>query len=498
MTWPSDVTRTEVDGVPTLLTPSTDGHFLAGLSFRVGHADETLPTAGITHLIEHLALHPVVPHEQSNGMTSYCWTHFVVAGDEAEVATRLSAAAAALTRLPLHRLEHEKRVLLTEGASRPGDPLSIYRYGAAGFGLVAYPELGLHRVTADEVADWARTNFTRQNAILWVAGDRIPTGLRLDLPDGRPRPFPRAVSLLPRTPAWIPGRGPIRLHAVVPRATEANLFSQVLGSTLFAELRERSGLSYHAGAEYVPRDADHALIVAHADYLPERQEAAVGAFIDALAALEWGNAGELRLEDHRRMMRRGLEIPDLTARRLPQLAADILTGRPVDSTEELQSQLDAVTPDTLRQIAASVRASALVQSPLDLDWAGLEQAPEWAPTPITGWRHAALDDSGLAIVRTPHAVALEWPQGRQAVVRFDAASAVKSYPDGALGVIGLDGTQVPLEPTLFDLPPAVLADLARQFAPATIVHMPPRDPGDIPRPAAPAEPAKRKRGFWRR
>ena len=36
----------------------------AALMFRVGVIDETLPTSGITHLIEHLALHELIPKPQ--------------------------------------------------------------------------------------------------------------------------------------------------------------------------------------------------------------------------------------------------------------------------------------------------------------------------------------------------------------------------------------------------------------------------------------------------
>ena len=49
-------TRTTIDGIPVILAPGRDPRVTAGLAFRVGWADETLPTRGITHLVEHLAL----------------------------------------------------------------------------------------------------------------------------------------------------------------------------------------------------------------------------------------------------------------------------------------------------------------------------------------------------------------------------------------------------------------------------------------------------------
>ena len=47
--------RTLVDGVPTFYV-DVDGPFVATLAFRVGRADERLPSAGVTHLLEHLAM----------------------------------------------------------------------------------------------------------------------------------------------------------------------------------------------------------------------------------------------------------------------------------------------------------------------------------------------------------------------------------------------------------------------------------------------------------
>jgi hypothetical protein len=52
------VQRTTVAGVPAWWAPA-DGPVTATLMFRTGHADETLANAGITHLVEHLALFPL-------------------------------------------------------------------------------------------------------------------------------------------------------------------------------------------------------------------------------------------------------------------------------------------------------------------------------------------------------------------------------------------------------------------------------------------------------
>lgn len=46
------VHRGTVDGVPVLWSGEGRGRFSVGLVFRVGRADETLATSGLTHLLE--------------------------------------------------------------------------------------------------------------------------------------------------------------------------------------------------------------------------------------------------------------------------------------------------------------------------------------------------------------------------------------------------------------------------------------------------------------
>ena len=77
--------QAEVDGVPTLFAPD-DGPVRAGLVFRVGQADETLPTAGMTHLLEHLVLHRIgMTSHRANGSTEAFTTTFLMQGSPSGV-----------------------------------------------------------------------------------------------------------------------------------------------------------------------------------------------------------------------------------------------------------------------------------------------------------------------------------------------------------------------------------------------------------------------------
>src|SRR5690349_12432377 len=286
------IKQLEVDGIPTLLAPTT-GAMHAGLVFRVGQADETLARKGITHLVEHLALHSLgVADYHYNGATGVEHTYFHMQGTATEITDFLTGVCAALQSLPMARLATEKEILRTERNSRgtgAGESLALWRHGARDFGLPAYPEWGLAALIADDLQEWVARYFTRDNAALWIAGNEIPAGLRLGLPNGTRQPAPVPSSALPMTPAWFGGSaGAVAWDTVVRRGARAALFTKILERRMFRELRQEAGLSYTVSADYEPRDGGTAVITAVADALPEKQGAVLGGLVDLLAALRVG------------------------------------------------------------------------------------------------------------------------------------------------------------------------------------------------------------------
>ncbi|MGW5396064.1 M16 family metallopeptidase [Streptomyces sp. NPDC003952] len=485
------ILTTTVDGIRTVvLAAPRPGPLSAGLLFRVGSADETLATSGITHLVEHLALHR---HGLSdlhyNGATAAAHTHFHVTGTPADVVAYLNGVCAALRDLPMDRLDTEKEILRTEAAGTSAGPAhaaAVWRYGPRSYGLAAYPEFGLRKITEHEVRDWARTRFTRENAVLWIAGDTVPEGLDLDLPAGEWRPAPEATSALPRTPAWFRGGdGGVCLTAVVPRTTAATLFAGVLGKELFRELRQKGGYSYTAAADYSVRDADHATVVAYADALPEKQDALVGAFVDVFAKLRAGRVEQGDLDAVRTSALSRFDVPDLAAAWLPGQAADLLLGHPRLTTARARAEIEAVTVEDLREVARAVWAGALMQVPdRAVDWAGLTSAPYESADVVTGRRHPATGDEAVALIVGEEGISLVAPHGR-ATVRYAECVLMRSFPDGARHLIGPDGISLTVEPTLYRIHPSDLAVIDGSVPASAVVAMEPRDPALIPRPVKP-------------
>ncbi|MFJ5531530.1 insulinase family protein [Streptomyces sp. NPDC093261] len=481
---------TEVDGIPTLFAYGT-GPVRAGLVFRVGVADETLGRAGVTHLVEHLALHRQgLADYHFNGATKAAFTHFHVEGAEHEVVAYLQGVCASLADLPMERLETEKEILRTEESRRDVGQLPLWRYGAQGHGLVSYPEWGVRGLGPEDVREWARTWFTRGNAALWVAGERLPAGLSLGLPAGGRRPMPAVTSALPATPAYFSdGKGGVLLDAVVKDTTAARLYAGVLERELSRALRQEGGYSYTAATDYASRRDGFALVTAFADALPAKQDAVLGGFVDVLAALQVGRIGQADLEAVRTRVDGGLTAPDAAVRRLPGAAEDLLAGRPVRSIDELRSELWAVTPGHLHTVALEAAGTALLQVPAghSADWAGYKEAPTSSPYAVTGRRFASVRGDGTALVVGDDGISLTARAkdgAEEAVtVHYRACAAMLSWPDGGRRLVGTDGLVIEVEPGLYGVDAHTMAAVDAAVPPHAVVWLPARQQRPAPQAA---------------
>lgn len=385
------ITQLQIDGIPVVHGPAT-GPMHAGLVFRVGFADEPLAKRGITHLVEHLALHSFgVADYHYNGATSVEYTFFHTRGSEADIVKFLNGVCAALTDLPMHRLSTEKEILRTEENSRsegPTEALALWRHGARDYGVVTYPEWGLSGITPDDLRAWVARFFTRQNAALWIAGPVVPAGLQLNLPNGYRQPVPVASSALPVRPAYFSRpSNMVAWDAVVRRDVRAAVFAGVLERALFRSLRQESGLSYTVHAGYEPRADGSAVLSAFADALPEKQGAVLGGFVDVLAAVRLGLIDQAEVTTVVNQRVEELTHAEEQGGRLPGQAFNLLAGRPVQTLDEALAELRAVTRDDVAAVAAAAYADGLLMTPAGVARSG-PGTPRPRPRP-TRWCRAS-------------------------------------------------------------------------------------------------------------
>lgn len=478
--------QVEVDGVPVLLAPRT-GQVTGGLVFRVGVADETLATRGITHLVEHLAMSPHHSgQEHSNAETADRWTLFHATGTLEEVGRFLNDVCAALRELPLERIEVEKKILRTEAAGREGSTRRIHRYGAAGYGLAAFTELGLPRLTEDEVGRWARERLNGGNAVAFLTAAELPDGLDLRLPPGPRQPDPDPGQIVPITPAYAlsSARG-IALDAIVARSSAAVVFVRAAARSLFQTLRTENGYSYVADAAYDPRDSTHVTITLVADALEDQQEAMVAAF---LAVVQRLGSDDLLDEEVARAKETTCAslITQGPADLLPGQAISILSGQPVQTGAALLEELEAVSVDDVRRVAREVWDNALIvcpgtsvaavaaavvvpaRPPIELSLKGqtFKRAGQLTAPLILG------DDAASLITGEP-----------RTSVRYADCQAMLSWPDGGRCLIGRDGRSIDIEPGMYaGLYPKIIARLVdTRIDPARVIALPARDKSQIPR-----------------
>jgi hypothetical protein len=495
------IEQVAVDGVPALIVAGS-GKTRAGLAFRVGMVDEPLPRRGITHLVEHLALHSAgIADYHYNGATGVEFTFFHMHGGDQDVATFLSGVCASLNDLPMHRLGIEKDLLRAEANGRGGrvaEDLPLWRHGARDYGMPSYPEWGLAAITEDDLRAWVGRFFTKENAVLWVAGERIPDGLKLDLPHGERRALPPASSALPQTPAWFGGPGGVLVwDAVVPRGVGASVFADVLERAMRRELRQESGLSYTVNTDYETLGPERAVVTAVADALPEKQGALVGAFNDVLATMRVGRVDEADVATVVKQRVEKLEEPGSAAATVAGQALNLLVGAPVRDVAQMIEETRAVTATEIAAVAVAAHAAGLLRTPPQsrADWAGYVAAPASSERAVEGTTYVSLEDPAERLIIGPEGISVIWSDSIT-TVRFDACSIALAWPDGARRLIGHDAMVVTVEPTLYARAAEALPWLDDRIPPGLRVDQPARDPKSIPQPPPAAGPVPRQGRIW--
>jgi predicted Zn-dependent peptidase len=479
------IRTTEVNGILTLVAP-TLGPMRAGLVFRVGQADEQLPNRGITHLVEHLAVHGA-NHDQGhvNASTAMTMTQFLAQGSPETISDVLNGICTNLNAPPMGRLPTEREILRVEAASRStvgASRMALWRHGARDFGLSSYPEWGLETVTAEKIENWTQTWFTRQNAVLWIAGDTVPAGLRPRLPDGARQPTPRPSSALPVTPAYFGGPPDIIVFdCVVARTTAAVAYARVLQRRLFRRLREELGYSYLVTVDYQPRDRDTAIVTALVDVLPENHDLASRQVVEVFRRLADTPPDRKDLDKVVASALETLSEPDVLADSLPSHASNILAGAQNPTLEELRTEWTELREDGLQRVAAEALEStlAMVQVGSGLEWAGFEQAPRYSSRAIIGTAYRSELDHSESLVIGRDGVSMVGPYG-PATVRFAECAAALAWPDGARQLIGTDAIAVSIEPTITPVSAAALTAVDAAIPATVVVPLPERAPSDIP------------------
>lgn len=288
-----------VDGVPLHWTEQP-GRFHASLVFRVGVRDESFSTAGLTHLVEHLAFATIaVPDHEFNGEVGLSLTEFTFEGATSEVVQSLAAICSSLANLAAGRIDprtfkREKAILEAEGgtSSVPGEVAEALsnHYGLTGPGLASAAEDFLDQITIDDVARHAYTYFNRANVVL-VCSSAPPEGLTFPLPDGSWQGMKAAPPLVETRPAEYASGGsrPVISFRVPGSDTDTAaalpLMEQTVNRRFHDNLRRRDGMAYGCEISSVNIDGDTSLAVIALEVAPRNAVEAVRRTLTELRSL---------------------------------------------------------------------------------------------------------------------------------------------------------------------------------------------------------------------
>jgi predicted Zn-dependent peptidase len=485
---------TEVDGVTTIWTDAPEP-LRAALLFRTGQADETLITAGHTHLVEHMALAEMADFTQtSNGFVGGTVSGFVNVGRSEDMCIFFRNLCEGLASLPVDRLEAEKKILLAEAAGRQynvNENLLVWRYGAAGYGLVGLPQLGIRGATTEQLQAWAKQRFTRGNAILWLSGP-VPPDLRLDLPPEEKQGVPPLVPIQSTFPSWFVDDqcGGVAVSATVPRLVAGPIFCQIAAKRMHERLRNKQAVSYSPTTFYEPLNAEIAHLVLFADSEKDRRAElaeAFGEFFEKLTEIDESEV-EMARKLYIDQMTGPLAPPlaDRLAREAHWAAMDWLFGRPYKSLDQLTEEACSVTADTVKAFGEVARKNAMFAVPGETTiapWMG-EKIPFSAGKMVEGREilHADAPVETCRLVIGPEGVTFKSAKGLHLTVRYADLVAALQYDDGALELVSSDSTWLSIEPRLWRNGAKICGEVREKIPPDLILKQDPRDEDDIPNP----------------
>jgi zinc protease len=487
-----------IGGVRVLRSASALRRNAAALVFGVGRYDETLPTAGITHLIEHLTLsgRPTASYEFNAEVSGRFTAFFMESAEPADTADFITTVCRGLAADFSEALEREKRILKTEAASRgSAGALGLClgaRYGATGPGLTGYEEYGLDRLGWTEIDAWRRRWFVAGNAVLWIHGT-IPRGLRIELP---PYPAPAAAPLCPVSvplPGFmVAGRGGIGLSLAGPRSDPAAVTLAILQERLTQVLRHERGLSYgvRATRDQLDRDLSHAWLVA--DALPE-QTAMVGhSMLATLESLAEGGSTDEEAGDYLRRLSSTYESPGGPAIAMHRQAQDILSGRPPRDPAETLRAISEVDKKAVSEAAGQLLGQMIVATPqlVPAIQGRMPRLPLWSAAAITGTTLRSAD-SGSSLTVGDQGVMRTTEAGQHVTIHSGAVAALFRWNDKKRTLVGTDGFTLLLDPAEWPDGDTVVRSIEGRIDPRLVISIDspgPARPKPEPPPAAAAPP----------
>jgi hypothetical protein len=441
--------RVLIDGVPAYVG-NHHGRVVAGLTFRVGSADEPALDRGTTALLAELAVIDVDEVAFDVGETL---TSFVVSGHADAVADALAGVCRGLPAFDDDDLVQLADTILDQPSDIPSLHTTMLglRFGAQSYGMTAIAPFGLLRIDGDRARAWAARFFTRGNAALWSSGPLAPD-IALPLPNGDRVAAPPRVEAECALPAWCPNSwlGSVFRDAVDCSIVAAGSDATTVAVRAFAaEMRERLHDSDLAGSEAQLETTTWAPELTHiALTLPTRAHGndAIECILGTIDDFTELGPDPDELADAIEEIRASCTDAK-NAHGVAEMLADdeLRAGRP-RTLDELLESVGNVTAADVAAVFDEMRNEIMIAVPSDAEivdarFALLERATGFA---LDGTRYrrakaTGTPDDDARLIVGPDGVAYVRAD-EVLTVCFDDCVAAVTYPTREITLVDIDGT----------------------------------------------------------
>lgn len=378
--------RSTVNGIPALWTEGPEP-YTAALVVGAGVCDETLRTAGVAHLVEHLVM-AAMPRTtlETNAWVDDELTVFHATGPREAVDEWLGTLCRVVRDLPLERLEVEARVLEAEDGAAAPPALAFMagaRYGTDGVGALGRHGAPSRTLTRDHVRDFVARRYVSGNAVVISTG-APPEHADVRLPDGARPTRPEARESCLALPGYV-ADPPVPLASwLVERTPVAPVLLTLVIEALTRSLRHDQGLVYEVDGGSSPVDDATLLAVLWADGAEEGQVRVLESTVGVLRDLAASGPEPSELAHEQAVARQRLTDPRGTVDRLVVGAYRLLAGRPVRTAEEESTDVEAVTREDVARAAARALETLLLAGtrPAPGGIAGVPDRTDDEPPPV--------------------------------------------------------------------------------------------------------------------
>jgi hypothetical protein len=449
------VGREDVDGVRALYFEegAIQGPLRACLMFGVGRVDETIVTSGITHVLEHLTLRSVgrTPY-QWNGSVGLVSTRFQVMGEPAQIAEFIGGVAHRLHDLTTDRLADELKILQVEADKQSRNQFALdlcTRFGAAGPGIIDWRELGLHRLEATEIQQWAHDWCTAQNAVLWLSGPP-PRDLCLTaLPQGEP-PARKREDLLTAGRTFVGVKTNSTSMSVLSGDEQWGVIPafSVCRQRAFDTLRLQDAVCYEVGHLHERIGSGLSIDFLLADGAPDAQRQIFDGLVKIVEDVAANGPTSDELDLYKQMGRQTRDHPDRQLSYLSSQCERILLGWEEYTMEQLDEHTESMTAEELSEDLTAVTSTLLATGSEDIgETPGWKQHSDWSSDLVTGRAFSPIQDREQGqLILGEDGISWSLDAERRRTVRWDDAVACLTYDNGVRAVLALDGQCVHVVP----------------------------------------------------